>query len=624
MFAKCKSALGLLAMLVLGMGVHTPSVFAQDQPIVRLERLTLSGTLASAFPGEIVIKDESGKTQKLLIHGDEAVGVRVTGQSRLLRHPAKVKVTGEFKPQEVAPGSQVRFEAKLTRLGQSKDTLTRLSLPPADKVTGGITVKEEASSGEFLCEIVGSVERFRGDRLQLKVPKNKFTTLTTLAFRVAKDAVISLEDDDYRKAGPGAKVTRCVAWRLNTGDTVVEEIDIAVDAKSLPASRVDDKLAAKFAHLSNEPQKPRQIRSAHFILQTDISERQSQILLAKLERMVPLLEKYFGKRLEGVVTGFACRDLSQFPADGFPDAEGRAMIARRGGLCVPKTLGRQRGAMIYCTDDHGTVQHEATHAYCSIAFGHCGPSWLAEGVAELGNYWKEDGRDVDIEPFIVQYLKQTSPRRQLLEIATPQIITISQADWRDYAWRWALCHLLSHNPNYSGRFKPLALGLMNRQPKFSFEATYGPVAKQISFEYDFFIEHFDNGFRADLCAWQWNRKSRPLGVEGAAKAKVLAAYGWQASGVRLEAGKNYAVTTEGKWKIGGDGEEVDGDGDLRGAGRLLGVVFSDYKLDTPFELGTNAPFTAKSSGDLYVRSNDAWHRLADNSGELAVTIRRRD
>ena len=56
------------------------------------------------------------------------------------------------------------------------------------------------------------------------VPKGKFTTLTTLSFRLAKDAVVTMEDDDYRKAGAGAKVTRCVAWRLSTTDTVVEQI----------------------------------------------------------------------------------------------------------------------------------------------------------------------------------------------------------------------------------------------------------------------------------------------------------------------------------------------------------------------------------------------------------------
>ena len=30
-------------------------------------------------------------------------------------------------------------------------------------------------------------------------------------------------------------------------------------------------------------------------------------------------------------------------------------------------------------------------------------------------------------------------------------------DWRDYAWRWALCHLLAHDPTYADRFRALAV-----------------------------------------------------------------------------------------------------------------------------------------------------------------------
>ena len=39
---------------------------------------------------------------------------------------------------------------------------------------------------------------------------------------------------------------------------------------------------------------------------------------------------------------------------------------------------------------------------------------------------------------------------------------------------------------------------------------FASVAREISFEYDQFIKSLDNGYRADLCAWQWGRKFLPL------------------------------------------------------------------------------------------------------------------
>ena len=47
---------------------------------------------------------------------------------------------------------------------------------------------------------------------------------------------------------------------------------------------------------------------------------------------------------------------------------------------------------------------------------------------------------------------------------------------------------------------------MSEQPGVSFESVYGPVAREISFEYDLFVRQLDNGYRPDLCAWQWDRK----------------------------------------------------------------------------------------------------------------------
>lgn len=602
-----------------------PAVAWTQDPIIRQQRIDLSGTVEAVYPGEIVIKDESGKPRTYLIQSKEAIGVPLTGRTALLRFPAKAKVAGDIDVQQLPPGADVRLEVRMSRRGLIEGQIESFALAGESKIAPGITVKEEAAktSGFSRCEVVGWIDKVRKDRLMLKVPKNKFTTLTTLSWPLAKNATAHLESDDFRRAGPGAKVKSGFAWQLSTGDFAIEEIELEIDGRSLARPRTDEALVAKFRHLSDEPVKPREVRSARAILKTDVSERQAQIILAKLERLIPLLEKYFGKRMEALITGFVVRDISQWPADSFPDAEGRQKIEQRGGLHVPKPLGRQRQSIIYCTDDHGTVQHESTHAYCYLAFGETGPTWLAEGIAELGSYWKEGQTEVDIEPHVLRYLQNSSPKRKLLEIAVPGRVPFGQASWKDYAWRWALCHLLSTNPNYSKRFKPLAIGLMTQQPKASFETVYGPVAREISFEYDFFLEHFDNGFRADLCAWQWNKKSQFLRSAGTAKTTVTARYGWQATGIRVEQGQSYEVVADGKWKIVAEGKtESDADGDADGRGRLMGVVMTEYQLSPAFPLGAQKTFIAPASGDLYLRCQDEWNRLADNDGELNVTVKR--
>jgi hypothetical protein len=237
----------------------------------------------------------------------------------------------------------------------------------------------------------------------------------------------------------------------------------------------------------------------------------------------------------------------------------------------------------------------------------------------MGHYWKKDQLAVDVEPVVIDYLKN-SPPKQLLDIVAAGQITGDS--WRAYAWRWALCYMLASNPNYSGRFKALGLAMMNEQPGASFESVYGPVAREISFEYDFFTQHLDNGYRSDLCAWQWNRPFQYVRGAGHVSAKVLAKYGWQASGMRLESGQSYDYAAKGTWKAAAAGPEVDANGGADGTGRLTAVLMQDFRLSEPFDLGVRGSFVASQTGDLHLRCRDGWNSIGDNDGSLTVYLRK--
>jgi hypothetical protein len=296
-------------------------------------------------------------------------------------------------------------------------------------------------------------------------------------------------------------------------------------------------------------------------------------------------------------------------------------IAAGGGLTISHTLKvgntMQARSVSYAIAEGGTPLHESVHAYCAQTFGTLGPVWYSEGMAEMGQYWREDDSSVHCDPHVVEYLHSTKVK-SLNEIVNGT--SWSGDSWQDYAWRWALCHLLANNENYRDRFRPLGLGLLTGTD-VSFEEVYGAMAPEISFEYVFFIEHLDVGFRADLCSWDWKSKSRPPRRDRQTQVQVAAARGWQPSRIRVETGQVFEYSTRGTWKTSADAAAVDGAGDAAGCGRVEAVLFEDYKLGEPFELGSAGTFTAAGSGELFLRCKDDWNAIADNSGQLSVQLK---
>jgi hypothetical protein len=197
---------------------------------------------------------------------------------------------------------------------------------------------------------------------------------------------------------------------------------------------------------------------------------------------------------------------------------------------------------------------------------------------------------------------------------------ITGDSWKAYAWRWALCHLLSSNPNYQRRFKQLGMNIMVGNND-SFDAAFGQVADQISFEYDQFVKNFDNGYRVDLCVWDWNTQAHQPKPAKTVKTNVKAQMGWQATPLELTAGQSYDVICQGNWRTDANGDEVDADGGSDGKGRLVGVILHDYELSEPFTLGTKQRFVAPETGQLFLRCQDSWRSIDDNSGSVSAFFR---
>jgi hypothetical protein len=368
-------------------------------------------------------------------------------------------------------------------------------------------------------------------------------------------------------------------------------------------------------------QKPADYRSRNFLLHTDLTPSEATELLGRLERMLALISDYWGRPLSGGIECYVVKDLNNWPPSVLAPA-GRAKIAQGAGITLGTTVTRgnqfRSKSVIYAVPERGVPQHEAVHAYCIQTFGTTGPTWYAEGMAEMGQYWREGETSVQAREEVIRYLRSTPPKplREIVESGQ-----VTGDSWQNYAWRWALCHLLANNTNYAPRFRPLGLGLLARQ-EVSFEQVYGSMAREVSFEYRFFLQHVERGYRVDLCSWDWSREFRPLTTPNrTVAARVVAARGWQPTGLTVAQGTKYECAAKGSWKTSKSNSSVSADGDQQGLGRLVGIIMDENdELGEPFHLGVSLTFSAPNSGNLYVRCNDKWNGLHDNSGRISLKL----
>jgi hypothetical protein len=363
--------------------------------------------------------------------------------------------------------------------------------------------------------------------------------------------------------------------------------------------------------------------SPHFLLHTDLPPGEARELLKQLEVEVKLIAVYWGRPPSGILECYVAKDLATWPEQLLNSMEpkGIAKIREGAGVCLGTTMSAgdrfMAKARVYAVSKEGVPLHEAVHGYCLQTFGRSGPHWYAEGMAELGHYWLNGKKGVNANPYVIKYLRE-SPPRQLADL----IVTDEElgGTWQDYAWWWFLCHLLENNPNYSAEFRALGPELLAGKDT-GFRQVFGARIKELTFEYGFFLQHLETGYRVDLCSWDWKRKFFTLIAGRAVSATIQANRGWQPSGLTVSANTRYEYSATGTWRTGKDAETVDVGGASEGRGRLVGILMKDYQLGEEFELGQSGSFTAPADGNLYLRCRAVWNKLADNSGRITVKFR---
>lgn len=399
------------------------------------------------------------------------------------------------------------------------------------------------------------------------------------------------------------------------------------------------------------------IRSPNFVLHTDLPKDKAEASLRRMEATLRFATRYWRRQPRGRVECFLVEDVDKWPDSALPHPLSRLWLGEIGGATIGEPQQGRRGgqnkATIYSGVGSGVVEHEVVHAYCSQAFGEMGPDWYKEGMADVAMLRAHGATDEVCCSVERIALLRNGPVLTVGKIVEARRFTygisdslglmlknrkdvhkhVPRSDWSNadtqrltdaatpYAWSWALCHMLVHNPNYSERFRGLGNNLLASQND-SFENAFAAMHRELIFEFEFFTTRLEAGYRVDLCRWDWNKRFRSLDDQVTVRSRVAAARGFQASGLTLEQGHRYSFVSTGTWRTAADAVATSADGDDASNGQLVGIILNDFHLSKVFPLGTDGSFVASTDGQLYLRCHDDWSNLANNSGDVQVEFTR--
>lgn len=396
----------------------------------------------------------------------------------------------------------------------------------------------------------------------------------------------------------------------------------------------------------------REYRSARLILYTDIEAETAQTLPPVIDRAFDAWEEYFGSLppardgSEFQLTGYLMRDQNRFRAAGL----------------LPVTLpafahGKHDTQQFWMNDSEydyyrrHLIIHEATHCFMQSMGGTTidVPVWYLEGMAELfATHARHEDGNVAFRVMpqrkedFVGFGRIPMIRRALADgrlLAIDDIGRLQPADFsqnnESYAWSWALCVFTDTHPRYGPVFRSLGREYVGEGFDAANRRLFGPMSADFAAEWKLFARHLCYGFDIEQAAIEFVPGTENPAGDAIAPKIIPADRGWQSTGVALPANQTYAITAEGRtalaqtprpWESEPQGISIRYS-EGRPIGRLLGLVISEpesrtgrRRLSDVIDIGRKATVTIPFDGTLYLRVNDFWNELDDNTGAFCVTV----
>ena len=416
-------------------------------------------------------------------------------------------------------------------------------------------------------------------------------------------------------------------------------------------------------HIDDEKAKSvglRKLAGAQLTLYTDLPDLPEIAELPRVfELAVPQLCNYFSIPVEEgrkwKATCYLMRDSEPFrKAGAIPDE----LPEFENGITLGDEFWVQEQETAYFR--RHLVLHEAVHSFMFHFLNGAGPTWYMEGTAELlaTHQWRDDKlalrhspRDRDELPGWgrVRILQDdfTAARGMNLE----QILALapnSTQQVRAYGWSWAAAAFFDQHPLSAKKFREMATSANEQGPEFNrrLASALGEHWSELREDWQVFAFNIDYGYDFARAAAQ-RKPGQPLPADGAS-ITVQTDRGWQSTGMRLEAGRKYEITAQGRYQIvGGDKPwlcEPNGVTLRYERGRPLGQLIASLRPDsqpdaatlgateepavTPLvryeAVGLKRQLSPETTGTLYLRVNESAAGLADNQGEISVSIKLAD
>lgn len=381
--------------------------------------------------------------------------------------------------------------------------------------------------------------------------------------------------------------------------------------------------------------------SRRLILFTDIEPDKARKLVTLIDQVYVTWEQQLGAlpaardKKQFQVTGYVMRDEAKF---------------EHAGLVRPnlKILhGQHAGYEFWMKDSdydyyrEHLLLHEASHCVMQCLDDGLKPVWYLEGMAEF--FGAHEATPTGLRFGILPASRQASPgfgRIELIReecvagraLSAAEIIKLGPVEFSEsrttpYAWSWAFCTFLARHPRFSADFRTLCQVWETEPFQKAFEAFWNTHEQLISSEWEI--------YRDSLCyGWDLERGASVLEVPKG-KLQIDAARGWQNTGLQVTSGQKLTITATGRvvlaraikpWESEPQGISIRYS-EGRAIGRLLGAVRREEPAPEGttrhwefFDIGPSATIEPVSAGTLYLRVNDRWNELGDNSGQYEVQV----
>ena len=391
--------------------------------------------------------------------------------------------------------------------------------------------------------------------------------------------------------------------------------------------------------------------SAKILLYTDIPKKQAVVLPQLIDQVYPVWKEYYSKTPINKtkisifpLTGYIIEDRNLFTKARLLPA--RIKLFAHGGIEDGRFWMKQQETDYY---RRHLMLHEATH--CFMTQQENGqPLWYMEGMAEFFAVHRFDTngkvqfgvmpkRGEQFNGFRrIEIVRQEIKKGRFLsiqevtELSSDQFIKYNPP----YAWSWALCQFLDSHPKHQKRFRKLGQMWIGNQFSEAFEEWMKEEGTQLEAEWLNFAHHVEPGFDITRAAIQFETGKKLKGNSPVSKT-IQANRGWQSTGVRVEANRTYHLKAAGQYTLAQSPKpwisEPQGVSIRYFNGQPLGKVVAAIITNSEqpphlqqgtfanvIPIGREAKLLPKVAGTLYLRINDSFAELSDNTGEVSVLI----